>query len=182
MVNYSLGKIYKIVCNITGETYIGSTCQKSLSLRLSSHKSIDNKTYSRQIIERDNFSIVLLEDYPCQTRDQLRARERHWIDSTVCINKNKPLTDAERDQYGKKWRDSHPDYMKEWYANHPQYMKEWLEKHPDYLKVWNTEHPDYHAKWYAEHKKKAAETKLNEEDQTIKNSAGNLWSGAPLNL
>ena len=35
MVNYELGKIYKIVCNKTGLIYIGSTCQKLLSQRLS---------------------------------------------------------------------------------------------------------------------------------------------------
>ena len=37
MVNYELAKIYNAVCNKTGLTYIGSTCQKLLSLRLSGH-------------------------------------------------------------------------------------------------------------------------------------------------
>ena len=37
MVNYELGKIYKLVCNKTGLIYIGSTCQKLLSQRLSGH-------------------------------------------------------------------------------------------------------------------------------------------------
>lgn len=160
MVNYSLGKVYKIVCNVTGECYVGSTCQKSLALRLATHKSSTNKSYSKRIIERGNYDIVLLEDVCCQNKDQLHARERYWIDNTICINKGKPLTEEERDQYGKKWREAHPDYMKEWFASHPQYMKEWLEKHPDYLKVWNAEHPEYHAKWFAEQKKKIAETKI----------------------
>jgi hypothetical protein len=37
MVNYELAKIYKIVCNKTGMVYIGSTCQRLLSQRLSGH-------------------------------------------------------------------------------------------------------------------------------------------------
>ena len=151
MVHYSLGKVYKIVCNITGETYIGSTCQKSLSLRLSTHKSKSNKSSSKQIIARGDYYIVLVEDVPCQNIDQLHARERHWIDNTKCVNKGKPLTDEEREHYGKKWREANPDYMRDWY-----------EKNPDYLKLWNAERPDYHAKWYALHKQQAAEFTLNE--------------------
>ena len=37
MVNYQIGKIYKIVCNITDECYIGSTCEPTLAMRLSKH-------------------------------------------------------------------------------------------------------------------------------------------------
>jgi len=36
--DYSQGKIYKIVCNITNEVYFGSTKEKYLSRRLSRHK------------------------------------------------------------------------------------------------------------------------------------------------
>ena len=39
MVNYQLGKIYKIVDNTNGNIYIGSTCEKYLSNRLSGHQS-----------------------------------------------------------------------------------------------------------------------------------------------
>ena len=39
MVNYQLGKIYKIVCNITDECYVGSTCQPTLAHRLTKHVS-----------------------------------------------------------------------------------------------------------------------------------------------
>ena len=36
---YQEGKIYKIVCNITGEVYYGSTIEKYLSSRLAKHKN-----------------------------------------------------------------------------------------------------------------------------------------------
>ena len=37
MVNYQQGKIYKIVCNMTGMVYVGSTCEQRLSQRLARH-------------------------------------------------------------------------------------------------------------------------------------------------
>jgi hypothetical protein len=52
MPNYANGKIYKIVCNITGEQYIGATTQK-LSQRLTCHvskKNTDKKYKSKEII------------------------------------------------------------------------------------------------------------------------------------
>jgi predicted GIY-YIG superfamily endonuclease len=35
--DYSRGKIYKIVCNITNKIYIGSTCEPTLARRLAWH-------------------------------------------------------------------------------------------------------------------------------------------------
>ena len=37
MTDYQLGKIYRIVCNTTGLTYYGSTCEPTLARRLSGH-------------------------------------------------------------------------------------------------------------------------------------------------
>jgi hypothetical protein len=43
MVNYSLGKIYKIVCNTTGKVYIGSSCCPRLCRRLTKHREDYNR-------------------------------------------------------------------------------------------------------------------------------------------
>jgi hypothetical protein len=37
MPNYQDGNIYKIVCNITDECYIGSTCEPTVARRLAGH-------------------------------------------------------------------------------------------------------------------------------------------------
>ena len=37
MPDYQLGKIYKIECNVTGQRYIGSTCEPILARRLAGH-------------------------------------------------------------------------------------------------------------------------------------------------
>jgi hypothetical protein len=88
------GIIYKITCNETGEVYYGST-QKSLSKRIISHKSKckawkEGKyayTTSFNIIDRGNYSYVLIETVDCEDRKQLEAREHYYIENNECINK-----------------------------------------------------------------------------------------------
>ena len=103
MVDYSKGKIYKIVCNKTGKIYIGSTVSK-LSKRLSQHKEkykkYLNNTYhfltSFEILENENFQIVLIENIPCNNKEELFRRERYYIENNKCVNKYIPLqTDRE---------------------------------------------------------------------------------------
>ena len=57
---YQEGKIYKIVCNITNEVYIGSTIER-LEERLSIHKTAKRKNcMSRNIINRGDYKIELI--------------------------------------------------------------------------------------------------------------------------
>ena len=85
MCDYKNGKIYKLGCNITKEAYIGSTC-KSLETRLQAHKD-NNDCRSKQIIERGNYYIELLETYPCESRCELYRKEGEYQKSIKCINK-----------------------------------------------------------------------------------------------
>ena len=94
MVNYANGKIYKIVCNITGKVYIGSTTVP-LSRRLAEHRcnykcwkeGKRNFITSFDIIKNGNYDIVLLEEFPCENNEQLYQRERFYIESLICVNK-----------------------------------------------------------------------------------------------
>ena len=100
MVNYQNGKIYKIVCNVSGLIYIGSTTKKTLAMRLSGHRSaykayldkLERAAYitSFQVLEKEDYSIILIENYPCNNKDELRARERFYIESINCVNKAIP--------------------------------------------------------------------------------------------
>ena len=99
MVNYKLGKIYKIVCHKTGQQYIGSTCERTLARRLAGHrtgynyylKHKINSSTSYIILEQGNYEIVLIENFPCNTKDELHARECHHIQTNVCVNVRHPL-------------------------------------------------------------------------------------------
>jgi hypothetical protein len=98
MVNYQKGKIYRIIDNTNGNVYIGSTCSTSLAQRLVEHKSkyrlyteksIGYNVSSFEILKNGDYKIILVEDYPCDNKDQLRAREQYWIDISECVNKHR---------------------------------------------------------------------------------------------
>jgi hypothetical protein len=99
MPNYNNGRIYKIVCNTTGKVYIGSTT-RNLCKRLATHVSglkrwVNNNSNayvsSYDVLSNSNYSIVLLENFPCSTSEELHARERYYVDTIDCVNKNKPI-------------------------------------------------------------------------------------------
>ena len=94
MPDYSNGKIYRIICNNTGNVYIGSTCC-ALSRRLAQHKSEYNKGKkvgtSFDIIKEGNYQIVLIENVPCNNKEELLRRERYYIENMNCVNKKVPL-------------------------------------------------------------------------------------------
>jgi len=96
-MDYKNGKIYKITSNSTDKIYIGSTCQ-TLCLRISQHRKgykivkNGNKTRnmsSYELIALGDAIITLIEDYPCERKEQLHARERYHIElnKDICINK-----------------------------------------------------------------------------------------------
>ena len=95
-----LGKVYKIYDNTNGNVYYGSTRQ-SLSKRIQAHRTkykqhLDNPERHKgmsvfKILKNDNYSISLVEEFTCQNREQLHARERHFIENFECVNKHIPL-------------------------------------------------------------------------------------------
>jgi hypothetical protein len=77
MPNYSKGKIYKIVSDVSDKIYIGSTTQ-SLCKRLNDHvvgSKSTSKCASSVIIDEGFYHIVLIENFPCADRTQLEFRE-----------------------------------------------------------------------------------------------------------
>ena len=113
MVNYLESKIYKIVGN--GLTYYGSTCEPTLAKRLTKHRNSfkgykSGKTSyvtSFKIIETGIFDIILVENFPCNSKDELHARERHYIENNECVNKNIPGRSI------KEYKENHRDKLRE---------------------------------------------------------------------
>ena len=96
MPNYSNGKIYKITgTNSEGNsiTYYGSTTKKYLCTRLAQHKyisKIGQTNSSKQVVDCEDCQITLIEYFSCESKDELIARERFYIESNECVNKNIP--------------------------------------------------------------------------------------------
>lgn len=95
-IGYQNGKIYKIISNQEDYMYIGSTIQQ-LDDRFGNHKrdyisyQKGKKRYitSYELLKHDNCQIILIENYPCNSRKELFAREMYHINQNNCINKVK---------------------------------------------------------------------------------------------
>ena len=108
---YQRGKIYKIVSNSTKEVYYGSTVEKTLSNRLAGHRShfkiwlYGNGHYisSFEILKHHDEKIVLVENFPCNTKYELCAREQYYIDTNDCVNKLSSCTGLTISEYRRKY-------------------------------------------------------------------------------
>ena len=141
MPNYELGKIYKIIDNTNGNIYVGSTSEPTLARRLCKHKASYNcwlnpnikqgKMRSFDIIKNGDFKIILLEDWPCQSKDQLCAREQFWMDQLVCINKNNAVHDSVeyQKQYQKNNREKLNKASQNWVKNNKDKRAEIIKKY-----------------------------------------------------
>jgi len=143
---YTKAKIYKITSDSTDKIYIGSTCN-TLSKRIGQHKT-DYKSFlnnnfhkisSFEIIKLGNAIITLIEDYPCDRKEQLHARERYFIElnKAICVNKNIPN------------------------RTHKQYYEDNKDKKANYNKQYNIDNKDkianYNKQHYIENKEKFTE-------------------------
>ena len=107
MVNYANSKIYKLICNKTGSMYVGSTTCK-LCIRLAQHRQLFKHGISgtsKLVLQNGDYNIFLIEDFPCQRKEQLLARERYYIELLDCVNKKVPL----RTQ--KQWYEDNKDRL-----------------------------------------------------------------------
>jgi hypothetical protein len=90
---------------------------RRLAKQLSNYKSwlLHDKKYmtSFEIIINNNYEVILIENYPCKTKDELHARERYWIENNNdCVNKTIP-TRTDKD-YRNDNADKYKTYQKEY--------------------------------------------------------------------
>jgi hypothetical protein len=138
MVNYKNAKIYKLIGG--GKTYIGSTTQ-TLAQRKALHvcqtRLNRNNCVSRYLVNEPDLDIILIEQYPCDSKEELHSRERYWIENTECINKyiptrtKKEWTELNKDKIRiqqKEWTELNKDKIK-------AYQKEWAELNKDKIRI-----------------------------------------------
>src|SRR5574343_1118606 len=89
--DYSKGKIYVLKNTENSLLYVGSTTTY-LSCRMNVHKADATKSNSKlyanmREIGIDKFYIELLEDFPCDSYEELTAREHYYITTyNTCEN------------------------------------------------------------------------------------------------
>ena len=84
-IAYRKGCVYKIVCNVTGEQYIGSTFD--LEKRKTKHLHKNSGCASWPIIERGDYEFIKLFECCVPNTEELRKIEQSFIESTKCLNK-----------------------------------------------------------------------------------------------
>lgn len=144
MNKYENSKIYKLVNDeMPGMVYYGST-YNTLVKRLSKHKTPSNHCRSKVLFEFGKVQIILVEKYPCNDIDELKAQERFYIENNECLNKVIPgRTDKE---YYQDNKDQILLYQKEHYqANKEQISlqkKEYYEANKEKIALQHKEYKE----------------------------------------
>jgi hypothetical protein len=120
--DYSKTVIYKIVCNDLNvrDCYVGSTTD--FTRRKSQHKShtkLQHSThYNLKLYKTirdhggwDNWSMIEIESYPCESKQEKLLRERHWYEQlNATINTQYP--DRNNTEYDKTYKANHQEQIK----------------------------------------------------------------------
>jgi len=124
MPDYQKGRIYKITGG--GLTYVGSTIE-TLCRRMSGHRSDmkrGSSCSSAKVLCYEDAVITLIELYPCNSVEELKARERYWYDSEDCVNKLKPWVSTEEtiERY-KAYNETNKEKMKVYRNTNKEQLK-----------------------------------------------------------
>lgn len=170
-MDYKNGKIYKLVSNNSDKVYYGSTCSP-LCKRLYGHKhdfkryqeGKKNKITSFQVIRYDDCEIILIENYPCKSKEELHARERYYIENNECVNKVIPTrTRKEYEEVNKEkikeYREEHKEKTKEYNKQYREENKEIISKNKkQYANEHKEERKEYLQKYRKENKVEITES------------------------
>jgi hypothetical protein len=148
MVNYQNGKVYKIINENNEIVYIGSTVQ-TLSQR-----------YQRHDHNKPNHKIILIENYSCNSREELCMREQQLIEEhSNLLNKCRAyISKEDRKKYETKYYQNNKEHYKEY---HKVYDKKWYENNKEYKKKYREDNKE-HYKEYRKNNKKLLKQKTKE--------------------
>jgi len=134
MVNYQNGKIYKIE-SLEGKCmYIGSTCQK-LCVRMAGHRASMKKnrgTTSKEVLKYTDAKIYLIENYPCDSKEELLRKEGEYIRKLDCVNTTVAgRTDKEY------YNDTKDNKRAQWLADNKDKIQKYLNDNKDKIREQN---------------------------------------------
>ena len=162
MPNYTNSKIYKIVSPSRPDIppYFGATTQQ-LSVRMGGHRRIQgNPCKSKSLIECGDAIIILVENYPCNSKEELDRKEAEYILNNDCCNKVIPLRTQK--QYNQDNKEQLAEQKKQYYQDN---REEFAEKHKKYYQDNREQLAEYKKQYYQDKREQIAEKmkKYNEE-------------------
>ena len=140
--NYENGKIYKLVNDINDNFYVGSTVN-SLAKRKYWHRTKGSMMPGVKAIYDeigwDQLKIVLVENFPCDSNDELRQRERFWYDELKPdLNRQRPWVGVEEAKQETKQRNE--QYQQDNVDKIKQQQKEYREANVDKIKQYQKQY------------------------------------------
>lgn len=153
MPNYQNGKIYSIRSKSRPDLiYIGSTTQR-LSKRFSQHKAPTNESTSKNIIEIGDAYIELIENHPCDSKEELNRREGEVIRETDnCINLI--ISGRTRKEYYHENREEIIQRVKDWVNNNKDKRKNYRK---EYYQLNKEKINEKRKEYYEDNKEKIAQ-------------------------
>ena len=160
---YQNGKIYCIWSYETDDIYIGSTCDE-LDVRMYSHRTMYNRLLKgKKVSNRKSFEILkygdaqigIIEEYPCNTKQELLKREGDLQKQIKCVNKQiAGRTD-------KEYYEDNKEKFKEYYEKNKETIEKYRKENHDcecgscytYSNKTNHFKTKRHIKWLKENKK-----------------------------
>jgi len=141
MPDYQKGKIYKLWSPSKNLVYYGSTTQ-TLCQRLAEHKyKKSRQCTSSLILDCDDYKIELVEDYPCNNKQQLMKKESEYIRNNKCVNVR--IEDRTDEEYAKEHKEQTSKTNKIYYKNNKEQKsktsKIYYEKNKDKINKQNNQ-------------------------------------------
>jgi hypothetical protein len=121
MNKYINGKIYALVSESAQVVYYGSTIQR-LSQRKGEHVR-DYKNYlyndgwkcsSFDVLKHEDAKIILIEEFPCETKLELEQREGYWQRNNNCTNINIAGRNTKEYRKTEEYRKQRKLYMRDY--------------------------------------------------------------------
>lgn len=171
VIDYSKGLIYKIVCKDleVKDLYVGSTTdlcrrryehKKNCTHSCSKHHHLFVYRFIREHGDWDNWDVILVELYPCGTKEQLLARERHHIEQLgATLNKNIPSRTPE--QYREENSEVIAERAKQYRLKHQERLNAYDKQR---YQEQREEKINWQKQYYVEHKEKIREKQKKQVD------------------
>lgn len=153
MPDYQKAKIYKLWSPSQNLVYYGSTTQ-TLSQRLADHikkkrLNIGGQYTSYLVLDCEDYKMELVEEYPCNNKEQLAKKEGEYVKNNKCVNirvegrtmkewyeDNKTrLNQYDRERNKKRDKQKEKERKENYRKNNPEKVKEcqkkWDEKNKE---------------------------------------------------
>ncbi len=156
---------------------MGSTTEKTLAHRLAKHKEsyqsyLKGKcrfTTSFDIFKNENYEIVLIEDYPCNSKDAL-----HYIEINKCVNKVMHTRTVK--EYYQQNKYLFNEYQKQYYQQNKERAKEYRKQHYQTNKASiNERMKEYRKQYYQNKKLKSIVNEIQEISNTEDKFSFTIW-------